>query len=72
MAEVALGVGEATLQKGCVAHFHLHQFGLRLLGLSGHTWGGRGGGHQLLSELQLLTMPFTHTRLQQLFSLPLQ
>lgn len=37
MAEVTRGMGGATLEKGCAAHFHLHQLRLRLLHLSRHT-----------------------------------
>lgn len=39
MAEVALGMGGATLQKGRAAYFHLYQLRLGLLRLSRHTWG---------------------------------
>lgn len=34
-------MGGAALQEGCAAHLHLHQLGLRQLGLSKHTWGER-------------------------------
>lgn len=37
MAEVTRGMGGATLEKGCAAHFHFHQLRLRLLHLSRHT-----------------------------------
>jgi len=49
VAEVALGMGGAALEKRCAAHFRLHQLGLGGLRLSGHTRGAAtaaAGGEQ--------------------------
>lgn len=59
VADVALGMWEATLEQDSVAHLYLHQLWLWLFCLSRHTWGQGGTPQKWVSSSCLLPPPFS-------------